>query len=215
MKNFISILLTPFFFITGLSAQNCQINIPRVEATLCDSSGFYQIYVVVEEENGNDSCLVFADGIFYGKQSYAGPLIPLGPFAGDGQPVLITVFDEVDSICMDSFLFEGRQCNLEEDCQITELSAFPTECDSLDMFYLDVAVQGNFTSDSFHIWANGIGFGFHDYQDVPVRIGPFIGDGVNPVIIYVHDQIDTLCALGYTVTPVNCDTTLFLGSGNH
>jgi hypothetical protein len=208
MKNFIVIFLASFFFLHIVSAQTCQIQIPRVEATLCDSSGFYLIYVIVEEENGNDSCLVFADGVFYGRQSYDGPLIPMGPITGNGQPVLITVIDGSDSTCMDSFLFEGILCNVAEDCRLTELSGLPTECDSLDQFYVDVTLRGNFTNDSFNIWANGVSFGLYNYQEVPIRIGPFLGDGVNPVIIYAQDQIDTLCALGYTLAPLNCDTTL-------
>jgi hypothetical protein len=73
------------------------------------------------------------------------------------------------------------------------------------MYYVDVMVEGIFTSDSFQVWANGISLGLFNYLDVPARIGPFPGGG--QVVLYVEDQLDTICTLGYALETVDCDST--------
>jgi hypothetical protein len=188
------------------NAQDCVIEIPRMEWTPCDSSGTYDLFAITEGANTSDSCLLYVNGAYAGMQAIGGPYLRLGPFAGDGQPVLIVAVDAEDSTCLDSIIFEGLDCGMHGDCMLTEVFAEPYDCDSLGMYDVDLVVRGNHTGDEFFVWVNGVSFGSHTYQSVPVRLGPFPGDGMTPLVFYIQDAADSLCAIDYTRSPVSCDS---------
>ena len=98
-------------------------------------------------------------------------------------------------------------------CNISELSATPGDCDdgeffvTLDFLFENVGAQFKVTDQ------DGNDLGTFDYADLPVEVGPFVGD---PTITYTLTVMDIEfgdCMASIDVGPVDCSPTCMVMTG--
>ncbi|MEP6794548.1 MAG: hypothetical protein ABJB16_09505, partial [Saprospiraceae bacterium] len=66
--------------------------------------------------------------------------------------------------------------SFSQPCQITQVTATPLPCNALT-FMVSVNLQvTNPTSPGFTLAGNGVIYGTWLYSDLPVNVGPFLGD---------------------------------------
>ncbi len=148
----------------------------------------------------------FTIGTFaYGQSSYIIEITPeLEDCALFGSFIPIGVYDQEDiNGCFALNFFVLPDCAVPE-CMISNLTLTPLDCqDSEFNVLLDFDFQN--TSDSFAVLGNGQIFGVFSYDDLPVEIGPLLGDGVTVYEFGVIDLGDFGCAASAEVGPVDCD----------
>jgi hypothetical protein len=184
---------------------DCHIREIFSEAFDCDSTGHYNIHLVVRADNASDSFLLYINGVDYGLYSYDDVPLTIGSFPGDGVTDLsIIVYDSEDSTCAADFRMEAIDCD-HEPCHIREIFAEAFHCDSLGNYDIHLVVRAENASDSFYLYINGVEFGLHAYEDIPIRVGSFLGDGVTDLDILVFDSEDSICSADFRMESRLCD----------
>jgi hypothetical protein len=102
----------------------------------------------------------------------------------------------IDNVCFETF---------SEDCAIGELEVFDIVCDGEEFFfYLDFEYE-NVGNDGFVVFGNGDVYGTYEYGDLPIFLGPFIGDGETIYELIVEDVQDESCSNFTEFGPVDCN----------
>ncbi len=187
---------------------DCFISDFIVENYDCDSMGNFYVDLDFNVHNTmTDSFNIYiknSEGaVFYeGSHSYSElPLIHLGPFAGTGEDFIYSVTAIGYESCYYQTTHASPSCT---ECVIKDLFAEAYPCDTNMMFYFDVTLEvENPASDSFFVEMEGQVFGPFAYTDVPVKVGPFNGNGED-TWIYVEDIIDPGCFDQINVLKPNC-----------
>ena len=91
-----------------------------------------------------------------------------------------------------------------QDCEITAVNATATGCTG---FYFNVSINlevNNPTSPGFVLAGNGTIYGTYLYEDLPVTIGPFLGDDESVYEFIVWDVENGDCQNSTTLAAANC-----------
>ena len=91
-----------------------------------------------------------------------------------------------------------------QDCEITAVNATATGCTG---FYFNVSINlevNNPTSPGFVLAGNGTIYGTYLYADLPVTIGPFLGDDESVYEFIVWDVENGDCQNSTTLPAANC-----------
>lgn len=88
-------------------------------------------------------------------------------------------------------------------CDLHDLVVEPGPCEN-GLFMLDVDFQHDGQGGHFKIKADGQIYGPYSYADLPVTIGPFLGDSTTVYPILIRDTEDPACKLVGSFGPVDC-----------
>ncbi|MGB4847433.1 MAG: hypothetical protein WBP41_05905 [Saprospiraceae bacterium] len=89
-------------------------------------------------------------------------------------------------------------------CQITQVTATPLPCSALT-FMVSVNLQvTNPTSPGFTLAGNGVIYGTWLYSDLPVTVGPFLGDELSSYEFIAWDVQNPDCQNFVSITAANC-----------
>lgn len=189
--------------------ENCHIYDLVAETTECDDDGQFYVILDFEYQNvGDDGFKVFGNGNVYGFFDYSDLPIEIGPFQTPIDDLEFIVNDVQNPDCGEAIEVEAPNCGGSGDCEIWDLSADVTPCSSDGTFYVILNFEHNNTSEiAFSVNGNGISYGFHAYDDLPVSIGPLVGNGTTPYEFAVSDILMPDCGTGIEVGPVECDVT--------
>lgn len=187
---------------------DCFISDFIIENHDCDSVGNFYVDIDFKVHNtmtdSFDIHIKDAEGAVYyeGSHSYSElPLIHIGPFAGTGEDFNYAVAARGYESCSYETTHATPHCT---ECAIKVLFAEANPCDTNMMFYFDVTLEvENPASDSFFVEMEGRVFGPFAYTDVPVKVGPFNGNGED-TWIYVEDINDPGCFEQINVLKPNC-----------
>ena len=186
---------------------NCHIYDLHAEVTECDDEGQFYVILDFEYSNiGNDGFKVVGNGNVYGFFGYDELPIELGPFEApvDGLEFLVTDVQHPD--CGDFVEIDGVDCEGGGDCEIFDLTADITPCTDDGTFYVVLDFEHENTSEiAFSVNGNGISYGFYGYDDLPISIGPLIGNGTTPYEFAVQDILFEDCGAAIGVGPVDCN----------
>ena len=89
-------------------------------------------------------------------------------------------------------------------CNLHDLTMAPLGCDGSGFFMIEVNFEHDGQGTGFKLKAGGLVFGPYDYNDLPVTIGPFPGDGTTVYPLIVRDLNDPHCTLTGLFGPVDC-----------
>ncbi|NUQ25768.1 MAG: T9SS type A sorting domain-containing protein [Saprospiraceae bacterium] len=144
----------------------------------CDGN-FYAIPNFNLDYSGvSDSFTVSTLGGFHATYAYADL-----PFTLGGLPVTNTNYDRL-LICDQ----EHPDCCIEieydlpcqpEPCLITDLNATPLPCNDDGYYFVQLDFDYQNTGDFFRLRVDGQLYGEYSYDDLPITVGPFAGDGVH------------------------------------
>ena len=89
-------------------------------------------------------------------------------------------------------------------CQITGITATPLACNALT-FMVSVNLQvNNPTSAGFTLAGNGVIYGTYLYSDLPVIVGPLLGDNASSYEFIAWDVDNSSCQNFVSITAADC-----------
>lgn len=180
----------------------CNIQVSEATVQACDGEQFYINLDLVAEDNSDSFTVVDANGNSYGTYNYADLPVLVGPFAGDEVTEYeISISDSVNDECTATATFGPVDCLV---CSINSVSIEASECE-LDMFtvQLDAVYQntsGNFIVNDYA----GNSLGTFAYSELPITLGPFVGDNYIVYSFEVVDEVETDCSFTAELGRVDC-----------
>ncbi|NNE29265.1 MAG: hypothetical protein HKN16_06495, partial [Saprospiraceae bacterium] len=186
----------------------CAIEWLELEVYECTSSGTVDLEFGMFVDNpGNNFWEAWAGDVYLGSFPlnsngyYSLSQVPVNP----GQVVSIEICINDNPNCCSSFSFVPN-CSTPT-CIIDGLIVDPLGCDPATGTF-DVAV--NFTHDGtgneFILSGNGINYGTFSYADLPVVVGPFIGDPTTVYELVATDANNADCTDFTVFEGLNCNT---------
>ncbi|MEZ4961440.1 MAG: T9SS type A sorting domain-containing protein [Saprospiraceae bacterium] len=191
-------------------SNDCHIYDLTAETSDCDSAGQYFVTLDFEYANvGNDGFKVYGNGNVYGFFSYADLPVTIGPFPGNNVGQLEFGASDVQHPgCHDFVVVDVPNCNGGgNDCHIFDLVADVHPCASDGTFHVSLEFQHNNTGPAFVVAGNGISYGLYSYDDIPISIGPLVGNGTTPYEFIVYDLNHPNCSDNVNVGTVDCGIT--------
>lgn len=171
----------------------CDILVLEVEVIECDGNEAYVLSLGFEiEGEGDNGYAVFSESAFYGTYEYDdNPLVLENIQGSDSIVDIVTVCDIEIPGCCASVAYEALLCS---GCIIYNLNAVPQPCNLENEIFvsLDFDFQ-NVSGDGFSVSGNGTQYGTFMYEEVPVLIGPFPGDGSQFLEFVVTDLANGDC----------------------
>jgi hypothetical protein len=172
----------------------------------CDDEG--QFYVTLDFEHTGttgDQFKVFGNGNVYGFFGYDDLPVTLGPFQTPLDNLEFVVADVPHPDCHDFVVVEAPNCNGGGgDCHISELTADVHPCLDNGTFFVTLDFNHENTSGYFKIQGNGVNYGIFSYDDLPVSIGPLVGNGSTNYGFIVRDLHFHDCAADIGIGTVEC-----------
>ncbi|MEM1320559.1 MAG: T9SS type A sorting domain-containing protein [Bacteroidota bacterium] len=184
------------------SFQNCSISNVVAEAGACDAND--QVMVQVDFEFSNPGVLGFmvvGDGNFYGTFDYSELPLTLGPFDANGQTPEFNVFDLATPSCIGYIEMEPLSC---DSCSLNNLTVEANPCTPNGIFYADLDFDYSQASDSFWVNVDNRRFGPFLYDELPINLGPFAGNGQTVYEFKVSDVEDRDCHITQSLGPIDC-----------
>ena len=102
-------------------------------------------------------------------------------------------------------MFDNFCYYLQSNCAVHEVTV-SYNCTPNGIFYVDLNLDYQNTSDSFHVAGNGNNYGTFAYQDLPISLGPFQGDGQTDYEFVAIDQQNPNCQNFIELGPVDCSS---------
>ena len=189
----------------------CHIYDLHAEVTDCNDDGEFFVWLAFETENvGNGGYKVAGNGNVYGFFEYAENPVKIGPFepgAFDALEFVVTDHNHPD--CGDAIVVPVPDCGGgSNDCSIHDLNVDVTPCLGNGTFYAIIDFEYDNTSNiGFRVDGNGINYGLYSYSDLPISIGPLVGNGTTPYEFVVSDLNVLDCHVGIDVGAIDCDIT--------
>ncbi|MEM9920803.1 MAG: T9SS type A sorting domain-containing protein [Bacteroidota bacterium] len=179
---------------------------------ISDSTFFIQVSVQNNYQPSIDSgFLVVVNDFYYGPYPYGQTIISeaeVGFFlTGQEEEYEVRIIDAMNPLCDVTVTFDDPECS--ETCRIQDIVAQPYNCDRNGQFQVELSFDYANTNDSFKLFINTQLGGDYSYEDLPITIGPFDGDGTTSYTFSVYDilpsnRLDFGCAGRVTVDPISC-----------
>lgn len=134
--------------------------------------------------------------------------VPCSPnntaFVGE---VKVCLANSTPDPCCETTTIELPPCDTGGECHIFDLVAEVLPCTPNGVFSVVLNFQyDNVGNDGFQVVGNGQNYGTFDYADLPVTIGPLVGDGSIPFEFVVKDVNNPDCSDFIEIGPVDCQS---------
>lgn len=182
----------------------CEMSNLVVEQINC-MDGTYELIVDFDYENASSEFNLVVDGRNEGNFNYTELPLTLGPLNSTGtKNIIVSVEDIEDTTCNLSTSIQLEDCRPE--CAITNVSYTELPCEENE-FYITIDFDYSFTSNTFSIFSidGNDEYGTFSYSELPLKIGPFVGDGNSRFILNILDS-EGGCEGFLRVQPVLCTT---------
>lgn len=92
-----------------------------------------------------------------------------------------------------------------QDCHLGELQIQIQDCNNQGEFYVVLNfTHENTGNDGFKVTGNGNDYGIFQYANLPITLGPFVGNGTSVYELHVQDVQKVNCTSTKTFGPVQC-----------
>lgn len=188
-----------------ICTDDCIISNIVAERHACEN-GQYLVDVAFTDHNGGSlGYLIFANGQIYGPFDYNLPFVTIGPFPGDGQTdVDILILDVENPFCYGYRSLDAYTCQNNADCHMGDLVVTPQPCTPNGIYYVQINFAHSNTSQHFVVMGNGINYGTFSYEDLPITVGPFNGNGDATYELGVRDAEHPDCHTSANFGPIDC-----------
>lgn len=184
----------------------CSILGMEAMALECNGNEAYALEVGLDiEGEGDNGFAVFSDNAYYGSYAYNELPLVLPAYEGSGEFIdIVSVCDNENLGCCSTTPFEALLC---AGCIIYNLTATPQPCDGQGNIFVQIDFDHqNNSQDGFEVTGNNNNYGQFAYEDLPILVGPFAGDGSQYFEFVVTDLVNPLCFEAVELGFVNCDT---------
>jgi len=189
---------------------DCHIYDLTAEASDCNNLGQFFVTIDFQHENtGNGGFKVYGNGNVYGYFSYDDLPVTIGPLTSNNEQLEFGVADVNHPSCHDFAVVQVPDCNGGGggDCHIFELVADVHPCLPNGTFYVTLNFQHENTSGYFKVKGNGVTYGVYSYAELPVEIGPLVGNGTTPFEFLVVDIHNEDCRDDISIGTIGCNNT--------
>lgn len=190
------------------SGSGCHIFDMVAEVSDCNEDGQFFVTIDFEYQNtGDDGFKIYGNGNVYGYFSYDDLPVTIGPLTSDNEQLEFGAADASHPDCHDFVVVQVPNCDEPSggDCHIVELTADVHPCLPNGMFYVTLDFEHENTSGYFKVKGNGTTYGIYSYDDLPVEIGPLLGNGSTPYEFVVQDLFNEDCGDDISIGTVQCD----------
>ena len=182
----------------------CHLYDMTYEQSDCDSTGQFNMWLNCNHDNTSDFFNLYIDGGLIGQYAYADLPINLTQLAGDGAFHVYKFIDIHNGDCKVIKEIKHPNCSQGGECDLSELTITPSNCNSEGQFYVEIEFDYQNTSDSFKIQGNGHNYGYFSYEDLPIVLGPFDGNGSTVYEFLIKDQENPNCKIASHISPPYC-----------
>ena len=182
----------------------CNFNALNATATLCNGNEAYSLLLNADVEGaGDNGFAVFSESAYYGSYSYAELPLTILAFEGSGEFIDIVSVCDIENLgCCATVPFEALLC---AGCLIYNLTATPLPCNAQDQIMVEIDFNfQNVSTEGFEVTGNGDNYGSFTYEDLPIQVGPFDGDGSQFFEFVITDLDNPLCFESVELGFINC-----------
>ncbi len=123
--------------------------------------------------------------------------------------------DDDDFDCCRRASFNIPNCIPQPECRIGELRTEVSDCNNEGLFFVKLNFAHEGTGRGFKITSgNGAVFGEFSYEQLPLELGPFRGDGETSYQFVVQDLENENCLNRISLEPVACTVEVWPGDAN-
>lgn len=211
-KNLLLLLMSLTFSVFAINQiVACEIGEVSADVQPCNESGNFFVMINFEYgEVGEQGFRIQGNGNNYGNYSYEDLPVQVGPLEGDGTTVYeFVVIDNQYEDCSNWTAVDPVDCEGSgggEECNIWDVWADNHPCNDDGYFYVLLGFEyENVGENGFKVQGNGTNYGTFQYDDIPVEIGPLLGDGVTEYEFVVKDLQIEGCSDWTSIEPVDCE----------
>lgn len=185
----------------------CNVLALEALALECESNEAFALEIGLDIEGESDNGFaVFSETYYYGSYTYDNLPLVLSWQSDCSFIDQVSVCDNMIPGCCSTTQFEALQCC---GCLIYNLTSVAQPCDENGQIYVVIDFDHiNTSPEGFEISGNGTNYGQFQYEDLPVVLGPFDGDGSQYFEFVVTDLEDGFCfaavELGFIACPDIC-----------
>jgi hypothetical protein len=183
---------------------DCHLYNMTYEQSDCDSTGHFNMWLNCNHDNTSDFFNLYIDGGLIGQYAYSQLPINLTQLVGDGAFHVYKFIDINNGDCKVIKDIKHPNCSQGGECNLSELTLTPSNCNSEGQFYVEIDFDYENTSDSFKIQRNGHNYGYFSYEDLPIVLGPFDGNSSTVYEFLVKDQANPNCKIASHINPPYC-----------
>ena len=189
-------------------SMDCKLYDLVTDRTDCDANGEFYVYFKFKSVNTSDCFRIKGNGNDYGEFKYTNLPVKLGPFKGDCH----TNYEFLIQDC------KNERCAIEKnlgtvccggggDCKLSDLKLVKTDCNSDRQFFVYLNFKYTGVSECFRVRGNGHDYGEFRYGQLPIKLGPFLGDCNTNYEFGVEDCIKHDCHITADLGKVCCDAS--------
>ncbi len=185
----------------------CELGMITATTSPCDdSTGNFFVSLDFDFANTATTFTVAGNGMMYGTYNYADLPITLGPLAGDGMTDYEFIVTDSDSPnCVNETAIGIVNCSTNPVCELGNITTTTSPCDdSTGTFFVSLDFDFANTATTFTVAGNGMMYGTYNYADLPITLGPLVGDGMTDYEFFVNDSDNPNCVIVAELGSVNC-----------
>lgn len=191
----------------GGGSGDCHIFDLVAEVSDCNDQGQFFVTINFQYTNtGTDGFKVYGNGNVYGYFGYDDLPVTIGPLTSNDDQLEFGAADVNMPDCHDFAVVQVPDCDGSGggDCQIFELMADVHPCLPNGTFYVTLNFQHENTGGYFKVKGNGVTYGIFSYDELPVEIGPLVGNGSTPYEFVVIDIHNDDCRDDISIGTIEC-----------
>nr|MBP7274126.1 T9SS type A sorting domain-containing protein [Saprospiraceae bacterium] len=189
---------------------SCQIYDLVVEEIHCVNGTVQAVIDFQYENTTTGSFVVLANNANVGVYNYSQLPVQISfPANGNTNQVVrvLGANSSVGNYCTDVVEFPNP-CNVVVDtCDIYDLTATVSDCNSEGLFYVTLNFAHNNVSNLFDVRGNGQYYGTFGYNTLPIHLGPFAGNGTTNYEFIVRDHETESCHDVVEIGTVDCTSS--------
>ena len=168
--SFIALLMAVSTFITA----QCSINELRVEATECNVSGEFFVFINFNHISTSDQFKVLGNGKNYGTFKYDSIPVKIGPLKADCHTNYEFVVQDFENTNCSAFKNFGTKC-CNDECSLKFYDVTASDC--VDGKYtLKFNLHHVAPDNGFDLYNNGVHYGYYQYNQLPLTLKEFPSD---------------------------------------
>lgn len=183
----------------------CRIDSIIADPLLCNGNEAYSLFLEFDiEGEGDTGFSVLSPTRYYGTFEYDDLPITIPSFEASGSIVdWVSICDNENTGCCSTLPFEALLCS---GCIIYNIHAIPQPCSEEDFFsvLIDFDYQ-NVSSEGFSVSGNGEEYGEFSYEDVPILIDSFPGNGTQFLEFVIADLVNPDCFDAIEIGVLGCE----------
>ena len=182
----------------------CEIGELAVEVGECNDADLFAVFIDFEYSGVSDSFRVAGNGNQYGNFAYQDLPIEISNLEGNCDLNYEFVVIDLENETCAADIGIGVICCGEGPCEIGELSVEIGDCNPNDIFYMFLNFEYTGVSELFQVQGNGVVYGQHSYNELPIELGPFEGDCDTDYELVVVDVENEACSSAIEIGTICC-----------